>query len=129
MFTIEILAKDRLCEPSSTLWHNQIRVDLHTKPGTLRHRNVALLVDCRRVAENRKALPVIANRRVLDELQQVASRPKCHQVQGGDGAQIRDGTVRCDLPIESLRQHPNLSQTSEAPDKHSFWLQDIEDAL
>src|SRR3989449_10856577 len=47
--------------PNQSSGHNPIRVDLHTQPGTLRRGNVALLVDCRRVAENRKALAVVTN--------------------------------------------------------------------
>jgi hypothetical protein len=70
----------RRSKPNQSSGYNQIRIDLHTQPGTLRHGNVALPVDCRRVAENRKALAVVANRRVMRELEQVPSRPGCHEV-------------------------------------------------
>src|SRR5437899_5678689 len=86
--------------PNQSSGHSQIRIDLHTQPGTLRRGNVALLVDCRRVAENRKALAVVANRRVVGELQQVCGN-------GAYGFLYR--TVRCDLPVEGLGQHANLS--------------------
>ena len=112
------------------LGHNQIRIDLHTQPGTLRHGNVALLVDCRRVAENREALAVVANRRVVRKLQQVASRPGCHEVQCGNVAYgFLYGTVRCHLPVESLGQHPDLSHIADSAREHRLRLQDIEDAL
>jgi hypothetical protein len=35
----------RRCKPNQSSGHNQIRIDLHTQPGTLGHGNVALLVD------------------------------------------------------------------------------------
>src|SRR5207249_11057571 len=120
----------RRCKPNQSSGHNQIRIDLHTQPGTLGHWNVALLVDCRRVAENRKALAVVANRRVVVEFQQVASRPGCHEVQCGDGAYgFLYRTVRCDLPVECLGQHANLSDIGDPAREHDFRLQDIEDAL
>ena len=49
--------------------HNQIPIDLDTQPGTLRHGKIALLIDCRWFAENRKALAVVANGRVVVEFQ------------------------------------------------------------
>src|ERR1051326_830756 len=116
--------------PNQSSGHNQVRIDLHTQPGTLRHGNVAILVDRRRVVENRKALAVVANRRVVVEFQQVASRPGCHEGQGCDGAyRFLDGTVRCDLPVEYLGQHANLSDIADPAREHDFRLQDIEDAL
>src|SRR5579864_5582421 len=39
------------------------------------------------------------------------------------------GTVRCDLPVECLGQHADLSHIADPAREHSLRLQDIEDAL
>ena len=37
--------------------------------------------------------------------------------------------MRCDLPVESLCQHADLSHIADATGEHSLRLEDIEDAL